>query len=224
MCFFPYPPYLDKKKDEENKQRYTSPTSPKPQQQQHHTQHKRPSSTCSDNPKYTSGSETEQQHKMSSNNSSPTHRGNKKLIPSVSVSMKQNLSETQCTASRSNSLRSNANSPKSPKNKSAASSSSTECTVKITASPKVKAKSANNQKSSQHLDDDIDADFLEIHDLPDENASAVPRPRCSTMYTDSDKSKSSLSNGGQNDKLLEVNTVHKSRTVSSCNFEFKKII
>ncbi|XP_037819215.1 mucin-5AC-like isoform X1 [Lucilia sericata] len=211
---------LDKKKDEEKQlqqqQRFTSPTSPKPQQ--HHSRAS-PSSCSSDYQKLTSGSEAEH-HKMSSANSSPTHRGNKKLIPSVSVSMKQNLSETHCTASRSNSLRSNANSPKSPKLKSQ--SSSTECTVKITASPKVKTKSASNQKSSPtHNEDYIDADFMEINDLPvsplgpEDEGSTATRPRCSTMYTDSDKSKSSLSNGGQNnEKLLELSPVHKSRT---CN-------
>ncbi|XP_037819219.1 serine/arginine repetitive matrix protein 2-like isoform X4 [Lucilia sericata] len=210
----------DKKKDEEKQlqqqQRFTSPTSPKPQQ--HHSRAS-PSSCSSDYQKLTSGSEAEH-HKMSSANSSPTHRGNKKLIPSVSVSMKQNLSETHCTASRSNSLRSNANSPKSPKLKSQ--SSSTECTVKITASPKVKTKSASNQKSSPtHNEDYIDADFMEINDLPvsplgpEDEGSTATRPRCSTMYTDSDKSKSSLSNGGQNnEKLLELSPVHKSRT---CN-------
>ncbi|XP_046807049.1 uncharacterized protein LOC111675850 isoform X4 [Lucilia cuprina] len=209
---------LDKKKDEEKQlqqqQRFTSPTSPKPQQ--HHSRSS-PSSISSDNQKLTSGSEAEH-HKMSSANSSPTHRGNKKLVPSVSVSMKQNLSETHCTASRSNSLRSNANSPKSPKQKSQ--NSSTECTVKITASPKVRTKSANTQKSSpSHNEDDIDADFMEINDLPvsplgpDDEGSTATRPRCSTMYTDSDKSKSSLSNGGQNnEKLLELSPVHKSRT------------
>ncbi|KAM7355014.1 supervillin isoform 3-T3 [Cochliomyia hominivorax] len=206
---------LDKKKDEENKQqRFTSPTSPKPL---HHSQHNArrvsPSSICSDNPKHTSGSETEHR-KMSSTTSSPTHRSNKKLIPSMSVSMKQNLSETQCTASRSNSIRSNTNSPKSPKQIKTQMNSSTECTVKINASPKVKTKSSQGQKTVQQLDDDdgIDADFLEIHDLPDENGITVTRPRCSTMYTDSDKSKSSLSNGGQNDKLLDISPVHKSRT------------
>ena len=134
--------------------------------------------------------------------------------------MKQNLSETQCTASRSNSLRSNNHSPKSPKLKSP---QTTECTVKITASPKSKIKSSSSTSSSpksgqlNYNEDDLDDDFLEINELPlTDDGSPASRPRCSTMYTETEKSKSLLSNGGQSEtKLLELTPVHKSRTVSS---------
>lgn len=241
--FFPlllfFLPNLDKKKDEEkqHQQRFTSPTSPKPQHHSQQQQQRTSPLSSLDIQKTPSGSDTEH-NKMSSTNSSPTNRvgiSNKKLVPTVSVSMKQNLSETHCTASRSNSIRSNANSPKSPKPRS----QTTECTVTITASPKVKQKQQHNNasltghKSPNHIDGegdgelDLDDDFIEINDLPsntfdDSCAGITARPRCSTMYTDSsDKSKSSsLSNGGHSkENFLALSPVHKSRTVSlfCCN-------
>ncbi|TMW51683.1 hypothetical protein DOY81_003229 [Sarcophaga bullata] len=215
---------LDKKKDEEKLQlqqhRYTSPTSPKPPHYAYqHIKRASPASSPEQNQKNSSGGGSESEHFKITNsaNSSPTHRANKKLVPSVSVSMKQNLSETQCTASRSNSLRSNNHSPKSPKLKSP---QTTECTVKITASPKSKTKSSsstsNSPKSNQlnYNEDDLDDDFMEINELPlTDDGSPASRPRCSTMYTETERSKSLLSNGGQSEaKLLELSPVHKSRT------------
>lgn len=142
--------------------------------------------------------------------------------------MKQNLSETHCTASRSNSLRSNNNSPKSPKPKSP---QTTECTVKIVASPKTKSKLSSSTSSSpkscqlNYNEDDLDDDFMEINELPlKDDGSPASRPRCSTMYTEAEKSKSSLSNGGQSEtKLLELTPVHKSRTVSLNNIRNRHI-
>lgn len=157
-----------------------------------------------------SGSEGEHQKPMSSSStsSSPSNRS-KKLIPSVSVSVKQNLNEMHCTASRSNSIRSNASSPKSPKHKVP----SVECTVKVPSSPKV-AQRKLPANTAQNFENDFDDDFMEINDLPLDGT--MQRPRCSTMHNDTNdrtKSVASLSLGQSTEFPLELSPVHRSRNV-----------
>ncbi|XP_075160684.1 supervillin isoform X3 [Haematobia irritans] len=214
---------LDKKKGEENRQQqqlHTSPTSPKSPAQ-------RPNSSCDNNqssnksPISSEGENTKAPMPSSSSSCSSPSGRSKKLIPSVSVSMKQNLNEMHCTASRANSMRSNANSPKSPKHSKI--TPSVECTVKVPPSPKSPRKQqSNGQQPSPTiatasspiapatvLVDDIDDDFMEIHDLPIDGS--LLRPRCSTMHNDTRRSSSSSLAPSNDQPSLELSPVHRSR-------------
>ncbi|XP_073836439.1 supervillin isoform X4 [Musca autumnalis] len=220
----------DKKKGEENRQpqpqlqqNFTSPTSPNKQR----------SAISSD--KNPSGSESEQNQRQMPNNCSPTNRS-KKLVPSVSVSsVKQNLNEMQCTAatkSNNTSTRSNGSgggsSPKSPKTKTSSNNATTsvDCTVKVPSSPKSPQKhSAMNKQNVASggggmptpptpLVDDIDVDFMEIHDLPmEDDIPPMIRPRCSTMQNDAHEKRRSLSSSilVNNEAPPELSPVQRSR-------------
>lgn len=205
---------IDKKKGEVNHQNhqhqpqpqhFTSPTSPNKQR-----------SSISADKATPSGSEGEQNGRQMPNNCSPTNRS-KKLVPSMSVSsVKQNLNEMHCTAAtKATSPRSvNTNSPKSPKNKiSNTATTSVECTVKVPSSPKssLKQSAMNRQSAPPNLQvDDIDDDFMEIHDLPMDDGPML-RPRCSTMQNEAKEKRRS---GSNNEAPLELSPVHRSRNVS----------
>ncbi|XP_011290699.1 pneumococcal serine-rich repeat protein isoform X3 [Musca domestica] len=202
---------LDKKKGEVNHQNhqhqpqpqhFTSPTSPNKQR-----------SSISADKATPSGSEGEQNGRQMPNSCSPTNRS-KKLVPSMSVSsVKQNLNEMHCTAAtKATSPRSvNTNSPKSPKNKiSNSATTSVECTVKVPSSPKSSPKQSamNRQSAPPNLQvDDIDDDFMEIHDLPMDDGPML-RPRCSTMQNEAKEKRRS---GSNNEAPLELSPVHRSR-------------
>ncbi|XP_061394991.1 mucin-2 [Musca vetustissima] len=217
---------LDKKKGELTQQNqhqpqsqyFTSPTSPNKQ---------RSAAISSDKPT-PSGSEGEHNNRQMPNSCSPTNR-TKKLVPSMSVSaVKQNLNELHCTAAtKSTSPRSNVNSPKSPKNKSTT-TNSVECTVKVPTSPKSPQKQITTMNKSSGAaamptspnplaHDDIDVDFMEIHDLPieddDDDNGPMIRPRCSTMQNDAKEKRRSSSSSllTANEPPPELSPVHRSR-------------